>query len=137
MFKLKSILLIVSIFILVGCGNSSSSYETPAQAVEETSSEPAAKDSLSLDFKSWELSSGVIFIGNFKIKNNHPEYSIKDITIECTTHGASGTPLNTVLKTVYEVIQPAKSKTVKELNFGFVNSQSSNAECKIVDAVWN
>lgn len=138
MSQLKNIILILYIILLAGCGSSDSNNETPTPAVEEeTSSQPSAKDSLSLDFKSWELSSGVIFIGNFKIKNNHSDYSIKDITIECTTRGGSGTPLNTVSKTVYEVIQPSKSKTVKELNFGFVDGQSATAECKISSAVWN
>lgn len=137
MSQLKNILFILSIILLAGCG-SSENNETSAPAVEEeTSSQPSAKDSLSLDFKSWELSSGVIFIGNFKIKNNHSELSIKDVTIECTTRGGSGTALNTVSKTAYEVIQPTKSKMVKELNFGFVDGQSATADCKISNAIWN
>lgn len=137
MLKLRGILFIISVFLLLGCGSSNDNNEAPLPAVEETPSQPNAKDSLSLDFKSWELSSDVIFIGKFKIKNNHSDYSIKDITIECSTYGNSGTLLNSVSKTVFEVIQPSKSKTVKELNFGFVDSQSATAKCQIVNASWN
>ncbi len=65
---------------------------------------------------------------------NKNAFAVKDIYIHCKVYAPSGTELGDNYATVFEVI-PAKSKIrPKEINLGFINSQSKKAGC-VVEAV--
>jgi hypothetical protein len=99
--------------------------------------EDLAKDKLTLDHKGWYQGGfGNIYMGDFKVHNNS-DRNIKDITIECTTKGKSGTELNKISTTIYENINANSSKRFREVNMGFIDQQSSTSNCEITDAVFN
>lgn len=134
---------IVIFFVLYMIGKFSGSDDAVAEAAPAATEEMAppaedlAKDKLTLEHKGWYQGGfGSIYMGDFKIHNNS-DRNIKDITIECTTKGKSGTELNRVSTTVYESINANSSKRFREVNMGFIDKQSATSNCQIIDAVFN
>lgn len=134
---------IVIFFVLYMIGKFSGSDDAVPEvapvATEEVAppAEDLAKDKLSFKDNSWSLEGfGNIYMGDFKIYNSSNR-SIKDITIECTTQGKSGTELNKVSTTVYESINANSTKRFREVNMGFIDKQSATSNCQIIDAVFN
>ncbi len=74
---------------------------------------------------------GAVGQGNFTIKNDN-SFSVKDILVRCSFYANSGTNLGNGEATIYEVIGAKKSRTFKEVNLGFIHSQSSKASCRVV-----
>lgn len=50
--------------------------------------------------------------------------------LECTTYGESGTTLSRRREMVYQTLPGKGTKTFKEVNFGFANSQSARMGCE-------
>lgn len=71
---------------------------------------------------------GSVMVADITIKNGS-KYTVKDFDIECELTANSGTPLNTVQKTIYEQLKPGAKKTVRDLSMGFINSQAARAGC--------
>lgn len=86
-----------------------------------------------LDIKSWYVGGfGVVPIVTFNVTNNS-FLLIKDIKIVCTSYGESGTAIGKLSKTIYEKFEPEKTKTLREINMGFANSQVASLSCEIFD----
>jgi len=105
-----------------GSGTSSS----PAVAGPEDVALQATK----LEF-TWEKTGfDNIMVGNFTITNGS-QYTIKDITIECTHFGKSGTRIDSNTKTIYDTVAAGKTKTFNKFNMGFIHSQANSTNCQI------
>jgi hypothetical protein len=73
---------------------------------------------------------GVVGILNVTIENNN-DFPVKDVSIECTFSGKSGTELSTASHRIYDSIPAKAKKTFRDINFGLINSQSARARLKI------
>lgn len=71
-----------------------------------------------------------VAVVDFTIKNNNTT-PIKDIEVACDAVAASGTALGTVRETIYETIAPQKTKRVRDLNMGFIHTQTKSIGCRI------
>jgi hypothetical protein len=131
------------VFYIIGKFSESSDRRTevaPA-ATEEVAPavEELAKDQLSLEGnnnQSYTEANGNIYMGSFKIRNNSDK-DIKDIAIECTTFGKSGTEVDKVNTVIYDTIKAKSMRKFKGINMGFINSQSAKSSCEISNAVFN
>jgi hypothetical protein len=92
-------------------------------------------DKLQISKASWSKSGfGTVMMYDFSVTNS-ADAPMKDLRLECTTYGASGTKLNTLEYTLYEKIPEGKTRTFRDLNIGFIDGQSTGAECSITSAV--
>lgn len=69
---------------------------------------------------------------NFTITNGS-QYTIKDITIECTHFAKSGTRIDSNKRTIYDTVSAGSSKTFNKFNMGFIHSQANSTNCQIAD----
>lgn len=60
--------------------------------------------------------------------------AVKDVQVTCEAVASSGTGLGTVKQTVYETIAPEKTKRVRDLNMGFIHTQTKNISCRVTSA---
>lgn len=67
---------------------------------------------------------------DFTIRNNGTK-AIKDIEIECVHFAPSGTRIDSNKRTIYEVIEPGKTRVFKDFSMGFMHSQADSSNCKI------
>jgi hypothetical protein len=83
---------------------------------------------------SWTIGGfGTVGSATVTIANGN-DFSVKDIDVRCEFSGKSGTPLSTSQKTIFDTI-PAKTKrTFKDVNMGFIHSQSAKANCRVETA---
>lgn len=83
-----------------------------------------------LDF-SWSTGGfGSVMEASFTIENGN-DFEVKDIEVICTMMGNSGTEIGTARHTIYDIVGPRKKKAFKDVNMGFINSQSSSSKCRI------
>jgi len=80
--------------------------------------------------RKWELGGlGTVLIVQFWLQNN-TKLPAKDFEIVCQTAGQSGTPLSSAKKVLYQSLDPT-SRQAFELNFGFVEPQSTKVHCAV------
>lgn len=92
-------------------------------------------DKLQISKENWTTGGfGTVMMYDFSVTNN-ADAPMKDLQLECTTYGASGTKLNTLEYTLYEKIPEGKTRTFRDLNIGFIDGQSARAHCVITGAV--
>lgn len=113
----------------------------PAKSLAQIQREIAAK----------ALAERVILIGKLKLKidlgwngvgliygkgtiKNPASVAGKDIEIECQIFAKSGTLLQKVSATLYEVVKPGQVITFSRLGFGIAAAQAHGSRCEIVDA---
>lgn len=65
--------------------------------------------------------------------SNPTDYAVKDVRIECTYSGKSGTRLGQNVQTIYDVVPARCTKTFRDVNMGFINPQASAANAKVTD----
>jgi len=87
--------------------------------------------------KSWSVRLGgydnILIIDRLTLTNqNH--FPVKDILINVKSYAASGTLLNSKDYTIYDIIPANKSKTFRDINLGFVDSQGRKSNIEIVRA---
>jgi len=103
----------------------------PAPVVDRSRDRNVVLNNLDVDF-TWKLGGfDTVAIATFKIKNKN-EFSLKDLVVECSAFGKSGTRLGTNKKTVYEIFPAGKLATVKDFHMGFVNSQADTYGCSVI-----
>ena len=108
-------------------------YDAKALKRERWAEEPEE----ALEIADWHWSSGgfgsIMIIDRMKITNAAP-FAIKDFVVKCTHQGPSGTDMDSNSRRVYDVVPANGSKTVREVNMGFINSQATTSRCEITDA---
>lgn len=65
--------------------------------------------------------------------NNKNILDVKDIVIRCGLYAKSGTFLGAKEHTIYDVVNGKEIKSFNGVNMGFINSQTANVNCEIVD----
>jgi hypothetical protein len=73
---------------------------------------------------------GTVMLARFSVHNSNP-YAVKDIKIRCDLAGNSGTRIDSVQQTVFELIPANQTRTFEQVNMGFVRSQASKAVCGV------
>lgn len=85
------------------------------------------------DIADWEMSGfGVVPIINKMTLANYGKYPVKDLVCEFTLVSNSGTELNKIKETIYELIEPDKKITIKNLNLGIANKQAQKIRVKVI-----
>ncbi len=81
--------------------------------------------------QSWRTDGfGTIAVVNLTVKNMAP-FDVKDIIFLCNFYGNSGTRLNSIEKQVFEIIQWDETRTFKNIELGFINSQATRGGCRV------
>ena len=75
-----------------------------------------------------------VMITNFSIRNSS-SFAVKDIGIRCDHSAPSGTHIDSNTRTIYERIEPKKSKQFTNFNMGFIHSQATRTSCAVTSAV--
>ena len=79
----------------------------------------------------WEKGGfGLAMVATLTIKNTN-SYSVKDLGIDCEMPGNSGTAIQHINQTIYEIIPASSEKTFRAVNMGLLHSQASSAKCSI------
>ena len=79
----------------------------------------------------WRLSGfGTVAEAEFTVRSSN-DHATNDISFECVTAGKSGTRLSKVRATVYDTVSAKGVKVFRNVNMGFVDSQSATLACKI------
>jgi hypothetical protein len=107
-----------------------------AAAVEaaryEATRNPATK--MSVENMTWSIGGfGTVAVVTVTI-NNSNDFPVKDVGIECRFSGKSGTALSTATHTIFDTVKLKSKRTFKEVNVGFINSQSARGGCSVETA---
>ena len=106
--------------------------ETQRAAAIEAARSPTER--MKIRTSSWTAGGfGTVGVMNVIITNENP-YLVKDITITCSFSAKSGTLLSEKVHTIYDTIEPKKSKAFKNINIGFIDNQSARAGCSLIAA---
>jgi hypothetical protein len=138
--KLHVISAIVFIVFAVLAGGSLDDSPTDSKSTTpSTGSAPASPslkqtvlDGALLDF-TWSTD-GMVMTANFKVHNT-TEHAFKDFEITCEHSAPSGTVIDHNTRTVYEIVPPKSTKSIRNFNMGFINSQAKSSSCHITDLV--
>lgn len=76
----------------------------------------------------------IMMIDRLIVRNDAP-FPIKDFVVKCVHQGPSGTDMDSNKREVYEIVPAGKTKTVREINMGFIHSQATTSRCEISGAV--
>lgn len=76
----------------------------------------------------------IMVIERLTVRNDAP-FAIKDFVVKCIHQGPSGTDMDSNTRKVYDLVPAGESKTVREINMGFIHSQATTSRCEISDAV--
>jgi hypothetical protein len=103
-----------------------------AALLRERNRNPA--DRLTIRGMTWSLA-GFKNVGlvNVTIENSN-DFPIKDVGIRCQFSGKSGTQLSSKNHIIFDTIPAKTKKAFKEVNVGFIDSQSATASCNVETA---
>lgn len=104
-----------------------------AVAPPQKSPKQLALESVVIASSGWTTGGfNTVMLFSAKVKNNGLS-AVKDLKIACDLYSNSGTKVSVVSAIVYETLRAGKSISFKELNMGFINTQSARASCAVVD----
>jgi hypothetical protein len=135
---LLAILGILIIAVIVQNGSSPSSTGTATADSKIAAPAPAdphlaALQNTKLEKFSWYKDGfGSVMIANFTIRNDG-DVAVKDIEIQCVHSAPSGTVIDQNTRTIYDLIPAHKTRTFRNFNMGFIDSQASRSNCQIED----
>jgi hypothetical protein len=122
-------------------------YRSKADALNKQVGEARAKRELqetqrthpekfvSIESFSWSKEGfGSVMEANFTIKNSLP-WPIKDILVQCSHAAPSGTTIDSNTRTIYERIEPNKTKQIRKFNMGFIHSQAQRSGCEVTKVI--
>jgi hypothetical protein len=103
-----------------------------AALLRERNRNPA--DRLTIRGMTWSLA-GFKNVGlvNVTIENSN-DFPVKDVGIRCYFSGKSGTQLSSKNHIIFDTIPAKTKKAFKEVNVGFIDSQSATASCNVETA---
>lgn len=102
-----------------------SSYVQRAVPEPDTRENPQHKVSVEA---TWPSGKGRFNVGRFTLKNTN-SFAVKDIAYLCELKAQSGTVVQTVRDTLFEIIPAGESVTTPLINFGEIHGQARTAEC--------
>jgi hypothetical protein len=71
-----------------------------------------------------------VLMADFTLRN-HSAAAVKDICVLCNGFAPSGTHIDTNKRTIYQIIPPHGTISIKEFNMGFLNSQVDSVGCAV------
>ncbi len=106
--------------------------EADAALLRERNRDPGER--ITMPSFSWSVGGfGTVGSATVTIDNGN-DFPVKDIDVRCEFSGKSGTHLSSSQRTIFDTI-PAKAKrTFKDVNMGFIHSQSAKASCRVETA---
>lgn len=112
--------------------NRKAAEEAGAALLRERNRDPGER--ITMSSFSWTIGGfGTVGSATVTIDNGN-DFPVKDIDVRCEFSGKSGTQLSTSQRTIFDTI-PAKAKrTFKEVNMGFIHTQSAKANCRVETA---
>jgi hypothetical protein len=112
--------------------NRKAAEDAGAALLRERSRDPGER--ITMPSFSWKIG-GFGTVGSATVTvDNGNDFPVKDIDVRCEFSGKSGTQLSTSQRTIFDTI-PAKAKrTFKDVNMGFIHSQSAKASCRVETA---
>lgn len=131
--------IIAGLWLIGFIANLSNSPGGGSPSVAGTSAAPAprlspleqAKASTELvDFDWRKKAGGSLMQADFTIRNSGT-VAVKDIEIQCTHVGPSGTQIDSNKRTIYEIVGAGKTRTFKDFDMGFIHSQATKTNCVI------
>ncbi len=106
---------------------------SPASSVTEPDPKVVAMHATSITkFRWYKDGFGTVMKATFTIRNDG-ERDVKDIEIKCVHNAPSGTIIDSNTRTIYEIVPAHKSRTFREFDMGFIDSQASGSDCEIAD----
>lgn len=82
---------------------------------------------------SWHGDAGnTVMLATFTIRNRSDQ-AVSNFAVICTLYAPSGTVLDVKTPTLYITVPAHKSKTVHDMNLGFINQQTHSASCTLAD----
>ena len=82
---------------------------------------------------SWHGEAGnTVMLATFTIRNRSDQ-AVSNFAVICTLYAPSGTVLDVKTPTLYVTVRAHKSKTVHDVNLGFINQQTHSASCTLAD----
>jgi hypothetical protein len=130
---------LILLVVFTGCktfesaiGYTGSPEETAVKRMAESEDKQTARAKLSANFQYSKKATDRLLILDANIENAS-DFAVKDFAVECRIYAESGTQLEVKKQTVFDVLQPKQSKAIKEISFGFVNSQMETYRCLIDD----
>jgi hypothetical protein len=99
--------------------------------VRQTARQVAMNETKIVKF-SWQKGGfNSVMLANFTIRNNG-DRDVKDLDIRCEHAGPSGTVIDHNEQTVYEIVKAHSTRTLREVNMGFIASQAAGSNCEIL-----
>lgn len=83
-------------------------------------------------FKGRKDGFGNVLIADLTVTNNNA-FAIKDVEVTCEHSANSGTRIDKNVRTIYEKINAKSSRSVQQLNMGFIYSQATRTGCSVTD----
>jgi hypothetical protein len=82
------------------------------------------------EWKFYRKVGGSVMEATFVITNSSP-CDVKDLQIECVHSAPSGTQIDSSTHTIYEVIKAGETRTLTNVNMGFIHSQTASSSARI------
>lgn len=83
---------------------------------------------------SWRTAAdGLVIEADFSIQNTST-IPVRDIAILCNLKAPSGTVVSVNRQTIYDVVKGGVTRSFKNVNMGFINTQASKASCRVESA---
>jgi hypothetical protein len=116
-------------FIVLGAliGGPASNPTATATSYTSTSREPVP-EIVNFDWRKDGF--GVVMVLSKVTIKNPGKVAISDLRISCQTSGPSGTVISSPSTVLYERIEAGKTRTFRDVNLGFIHSQSARASCR-------
>lgn len=133
--------IVVGLLVLWGIGAlSGKPSSTATTASSSVNTAPTRLDPLDeakaktvlVDYKWAKTAGGSLMQADFTIHNGSA-VPVKDFEMTCTHFGPSKTRIDSNTRTIYEVIEPGKTRTFKNFDMGFIHSQAVSSSCVIAD----
>lgn len=91
-------------------------------------------DRVTLPAMNWKIGGfGSVGLVSVTVENGN-DYAIKDIGINCTFSGKSGTELSSPSRVIFDTVKAKSKRIFKEFNIGLINHQSARARCEVISA---
>lgn len=74
-----------------------------------------------------------LFVGSFTVKNNY-SHPVADLRIACDVTAPSGTKVGGYDFTLFQIVGPKQSKTIRGHRFGLWPDQGKSVSCSAISA---
>jgi hypothetical protein len=112
--------------------NRNTAEEAGVALLRERNRDPGER--ITMPSFSWKIG-GFGFVGTATVTvNNGNDFSVKEIEVRCEFSRKSGTELSRSQRTIFDTIPAKAVRMFKDVNMGFIRSQSAKASCPVETA---